>query len=530
MFPRADSAEFCISRSVKPWKNLFYIFHNVVAYGGKNMSDLGEEDYTELTGDMSSLGEPSRLWYYFRKTSEIPHGSKDEERIREYMKNVAGSLGLDHEVDGAGNLLVRKPATPGKEDTPILILQGHMDMVCEKNEEVVHDFSKDALRLRVKGDYLYATETTLGADNGVGAAAMLAIMEDTSLGHGPLEFLFTVDEETGLTGAFQLEEGFLKGRRMLNLDTEEEGAIYVGCAGGADCTVTLPVEFEDVIEGAGIKINVTGLLGGHSGVDAHLGRGNSNVLLARLLKDLSRNVVFQLVDIGGGTKRNAIPRQSWAKLFVDTDAIPVVEETIIKSVNGFKAEFTVEPDLTVERTLMEEPVERCLDVKSTRTIIDLLLSLPNGVQAMSQDIPDLVETSSNLAIIGIKDNDFQVWMNSRSSVESALEWALDHIESISSLAGAGLQKGGHYPGWKPDLNSKLLARLKVIHEEVLGSVPEIKAIHAGLETGIIGKKFPGMDMVSIGPQIEHPHSPMERVKISSVYDFWRLLTTLLEKN
>ena len=486
-------------------------------------------DFMPIGDDMSHLGEPASLWRYFYEMTKIPHESKAEERMREYIISVAISLGLPYEVDGAGNLLVRKQASPGKEASPLLILQGHMDMVCEKNEEVEHDFSRDPLELRVKGDYLYATDTTLGADNGIGGAAMLAVMEDASLIHGPLELLFTVDEETGLTGAFRLKEGFLNGRRMLNLDTEEEGALYIGCAGGGDSTITLPVEFDDVLDGAGVKINVTGLLGGNSGVDIHTGRANSNVLLARTLKDLSKSVVFQLVDMDGGTKRNAIPRRSWAIIFIGEGDLPLIDDILEKSMDGFKSEFTVEPNIIVEGSRLAAPVARCLTVSSTNRVIDLLLSLPNGVQGMSQNIPDLVETSTNLATLSVKEGSFVVGMNSRSSVESALQWALDHIESIALLAGAGFAKGGHYPGWEPNVRSELLAILKKTHEEVLGTVPGVKAIHAGLETGIIGKKFPGMDMVSFGPQIEHPHSPNERVKISSVNAFWTLLVGVLKR-
>jgi len=492
------------------------------------MSDQTEEVFHALS-DIASLGEPAQLWNHFLNITKIPRCSKNEEKIRESIVKFAASLMLQCDVDAAGNVLVKKAASPGKENSPVVILQGHIDMVCEKNEEVLHDFSKDPLKLRVKGDYLYATDTTLGADNGIGAAAMLAIMEDSSLSHGPLEFLFTVDEETGLTGAFQLKEEFLQGRRMLNLDTEEEGAIYVGCAGGADSKVFLPLKYKDTVGGTGIKINVTGLLGGHSGVDVHLGRANSNVLLARTLRAISKKIDFQLVDITGGTKRNAIPRQSSALILVKSDDISLLEPVVVKSLDGFRNEFTVEPNIVVEANKSDIPIERCLDTVSTKNIIDLLLSLPNGVQAMCQDIPDLVETSTNLAIIHITNERFTVEMNSRSSVESALEWALDHIESISSLSRARFEKGGHYPGWKPDISSSLLEILKSTHKNVLGIVPEIKAIHAGLETGIIGEKFPGMDMVSLGPQIEHPHSPEERVKISSVTDFWKLLVAALER-
>jgi len=492
------------------------------------MSNQTKEVFHALT-NVASLGEPTLLWNHFLNITKIPRCSKHEEMIRESIEKFAGSLTLQCEVDAAGNVLVKKTATPGKENSPVVILQGHIDMVCEKNEEVDHDFSKDPLKLRVKGDYLYATNTTLGADNGIGAAAMLAVMEDTSISHGPLEFLFTVDEETGLTGAFQLQEEFLEGRRMLNLDTEEEGAIYVGCAGGADSKIFLPLESEGAVEGTGINIKVTGLLGGHSGVDVHLGRANSNVLLARTLKEVSRKVDFQLIDITGGTKRNAIPRQSSALILVKPEDISLLELVVAKSVEGFRNEFTVEPNIVVEAKISDKLIEKCLNAASTKKVIDLLLSLPNGVQAMCQDIPDLVETSTNLAIISIHNDRLTVELNSRSSVGSALEWALDHIESISSLSKARFKKGGNYPGWKPDISSSLLETLKTVHEDVLGIIPEIKAIHAGLETGIIGEKFPGMDMVSLGPQIEHPHSPEERVKISSVADFWKFLVAALEQ-
>ena len=485
-----------------------------------------EEGYEALS-DLEALGAPEELWRYFCRITQIPHCSKNEERIREFVVGEAERLKIPYEVDSAGNVLVRKAAQNGGKTVPGLILQGHLDMVCEKNEEVEHDFSRDPLKLRKKGDYLYATETTLGADNGIGGAAMLAVMESDSIAHGPLELLFTVDEETGLTGAFQIEKELLHYRRMLNLDTEEEGAVYVGCAGGADSTLNLPVNWEPAGSGTGLEITVSGLLGGHSGVDVHTGRANSNVLLARTLKELSKKVEFRLASLSGGTKRNAIPRQSRACIIVSESGFPMVRDVIDSIVEGFRSEFTVEKEIIVESRRPDQLPERCLDGVSTARCIDLLIALPYGVQAMSQDIPDLVETSSNLAIISL-DGELKVSMNSRSSVSSALEWALDHIGSIAALAGASFEKAGHYPGWKPDITSELLAAVKRTHEEVLGSTPEIKAIHAGLETGIIGEKFPGMEMVSIGPQIEHPHSPMERVKISSVSDFWRLLVAVLE--
>ena len=492
------------------------------------MSDEKGE-FQSMDDGPGPLGEPEALWDHFWKLTKIPRCSKHEEMIWDFVVGEAGKLGLSCVVDEAGNVLIRKAATAGREDAKGLILQGHIDMVCEKNEEVAHDFSRDPLRLRTRGDYLYATDTTLGADNGVGAAAMLAVMESDSIEHGPLEFLFTIDEETGLTGAFQIKEELLRYRRMLNLDTEEEGAIYVGCAGGADSTVHLPVTWEDAGSGTGVQITVTGLLGGHSGVDIHTGRANSNLLLARVLKQLSRKVRFRLQELSGGTKRNAIPRQSRASLLIMDDQLPIVGGVLENCLDGFRSEFTVEPGIRLESRPADEAASRCLDEASTEKVLDLLMALPHGVQAMSQDIPDLVETSTNLAIIDLSEKELLVYMNSRSSVASALDWALDHIESIAELAGAGFKKGGHYPGWKPDLSSELLAIIERAHEDVLGERAEIKAIHAGLETGIIGEKFPGMEMVSIGPQIEHPHSPMERVKISSVRDFWRFLLAVLER-
>lgn len=492
------------------------------------MMKTNEKEY-EIIQNVESLGEPRSLWKNFEEISQIPRCSKNEGRIREYIIKRANDLGLQYLTDEIGNIVVKKKATDGYEGVKGIILQSHIDMVCEKNEGTGHDFSRDPLQLRRKGDYLYATDTTLGADNGIGMAAMLSIMEDGALEHGPMEFLFTVDEETGLTGAFRLGEDILEYRRMLNLDTEEEGAIYVGCAGGADSVLKLGLEFVETNEEQekGINIKVGGLLGGHSGVDVHLGRGNSNLLLARVLKKIWRKFEFGIVDIRGGTKRNAIPRESNITLIIPKDTEVIIEGILKKCRKEFENEFTVEKKISIDSKNVER-AKTCTDKKSTKQIIDLLLSLPNGVQAMCQDIPDLVETSTNFATISISDSMMVVGLNSRSSVESALEWAVEHIESISELAGAGFERGGHYPGWKPNVNSSILKGLKRTYSDIYGSEPDIKAIHAGLETGIIGKKFPGMDMVSMGPQIEHPHSPQERVKISSVSDFWNILRRALK--
>jgi len=461
--------------------------------------------------------EPKVVWKYFEEICKIPRCSKHEEKIAEYIMEVARKHGLEVEKDEVGNVVARKKAN-GYENAPMITLQCHMDMVCEKNKDVEHDFSKDAIQPYVDGEWVKAKGTTLGADNGIGLAMCLALMEEKDIKHGPLEFLFTVDEETGLTGAFNLKKEFIKGELLINLDSEDFGVIYIGCAGGGNSTIKLPVKFENV-DKEGLRIHVKGLKGGHSGIEIDKGRANSIKLLARILY----NINARISKIEGGDKHNAIPREAIAEVVVDGDVMDKIKELEA----AFKNEYSkTEPDLKVE-------VENCkitkvIDEESNKKLIKLLMGLPHGVIAMSQEVEGLVETSTNLATIRM-DDEATIVMSSRSSINSALDALMQSIRCIGELAGASVEEGSKYPGWKPNLESRLLKIASDAFKELYGKEPEKKAIHAGLETGVIGDITGINEIISIGPQIEHPHSPDERVHIKSVEEFWKYLLHLLEK-
>ena len=479
--------------------------------------------------DINDL-KPELLWKHFDEIRKIPHCSKHEEEIRDYIINFSKNHGLKYKQDKTGNVVLYKKASPGFEKKPTIILQGHMDMVCEKNSDIEHDFSKDAIKIKIEKDILSADGTTLGADNGIGVAASLAILEDKTLKLGPIEALFTVDEETGLTGAFALENDMLKGKKMLNLDSEDFGVITVGCAGGGDSKIELEIKTTNNIEDfQNILLKISGLRGGHSGVDAHEQRGNAIKILARLLWNISKEYEIFISDIKGGDKHNAIPRESYANISVRKKD----KESIIKELKKYELEILeeikpIDPNmkLDVEST---EPLKAILDKKSTVSIINLLHSLPHGVEKMSYDIPELVETSTNLATVIIKEKSVLIGLSSRSSIGSALQDLRDRIHAISSLAGAKVSEEEPYPGWKPTLDSDLLKLSKKIFKDMYNEEPVVEAIHAGLECGIIGEKFPGMDMISIGPTLKYPHSPEEQVHISTVDKFYNYVIEIIKK-
>jgi dipeptidase D len=480
-----------------------------------------------MTTFVSDL-EPQALWRHFDQILTIPRASKDEGKMRDYVIGVAEHNGLEHHADAAGNVVVRKPATAGRENAPITILQGHMDMVQEKNSDVDFDFASDAIQPRRDGDYLNATGTTLGSDNGIGLAAMLALMERDDVEHGPLELLFTIDEETGLTGAAQLDASLLRGRRLINMDSEDEGVLCVGCAGGADTTLTLALSTAPAAaDAAALDLKLHGLKGGHSGIDISLQRGNAIQLLARALHAVSRHHALRLASFAGGTAHNAIPREAFATTVVAAadreDVVAALEEQVAAIAGELK---TVEPDIALSVDDAETPAE-CWDEAGSQTVLRLLTALPHGIETMSYDIPGLVETSTNLATARAADGGLAVTMSTRSSVASALEALRGKIRAAAELAGAEVEEHEGYPGWQPDMESELLHVVKALHERELGVDPKVEAVHAGLECGLIGEMIPGMDMISFGPQIEFPHSPDERVRIDSVGRFWKLLTATL---
>lgn len=472
--------------------------------------------------------KPELVWKYFAEISKIPRGSKNETAIINYVLETAKKLGLEAKKDRIGNVAVTKPASSGKENVPTVVLQGHLDMVCEKNKDKIHDFSRDPIELIREGNIIRANGTTLGADNGIGVAISLAIMEDKSLVHGPLEFLFTVDEETGLTGAQNLQSDFLKGKILINLDSEEEGALYVGCSGGQDTIGTLSIEWENAPEDySAFTISITGLRGGHSGLDINAGRANALKLLNRVLWNLNEKLDLRISKFEGGSKRNAIPREAEAVICIPKDKSAFVKSEIQNFQNLFAIEYA-KVDSGVKLTITETSKSKVLKKNDSNKLLNLLYSLPHGVVAMSADIPNLVETSTNLAIINFNENNIVIATSQRSSVESCKKDIVYQVSSVFRLAGAKVENTDGYPGWKPNLNSKILSISKDIYKKLFGKEPEIKAIHAGLECGIIGEKFPGMDMISMGPTLEAVHSPDEKIYIDTVEKFWKYLLEILK--
>ncbi|MEM0467332.1 MAG: aminoacyl-histidine dipeptidase [Candidatus Thermoplasmatota archaeon] len=473
--------------------------------------------------------EPKLVWKHFEAISAIPRCSKHEEKIREYIIQFAKKQKLSYKTDKTGNIVVSKPAAPGVKNKRTLIVQGHMDMVCEKNSDVIHDFTKDPLKLKRNGDILTASGTTLGADNGIGISVALALLEDTTVKNGPLEALFTVDEETGLTGAFAMESDFLTGKTMLNLDSEEFGILTVGCAGGGDTKIELPITTKTPPKNTcNLIMKISGLRGGHSGVNIHEQRGNAIKILARLLWKAARHHEFFISDLKGGDKHNAIPREAYA-----TIAIARAEKTAFTTFLTNEAAVIldeikpIDPDvnLSIQET---DPPERIIDKTCQICLLNLLQGLPHGVHKMSYDIPTLVQTSTNLAVVQTKEKTVFIHMSSRSAVKSELQDMRDRIAACAQLAGATITEDTPYPGWKPNMNSPILALSKKVYKELFHAEPKVEAVHAGLECGIIGEKFPGMDMISMGPSIKYLHSPQEQVSISSVEKFYTYVVKIIE--
>jgi dipeptidase D len=435
---------------------------------------------------------------------------------------------LSSQQDSAGNLIVRKPARPGRESAPMTLLQGHLDMVCEKNEHTAHNFDADPIQVVRDGDWLKADGTTLGADNGVGVAAALAVMESKDIPHGPLEFAFTIDEETGLTGASMFEPGILKSKYFLNLDTEEEGQLCIGCAGGVNTTMRRKVKLLPAGTGAGYRIKVTGLHGGHSGVDIHIGRGNALRVMGTVLQELLDHLPVQLARVNGGSAHNAIPREAVAVIALDSARVNELKTLLASVEASHKTELgSFDPGLQV----LVEPTERpsaVMDDADAKSIAALLVSLPHGILAMSPDVPGLVQTSTNVATINTKDDVVEVITSQRSAIATSKDAAASRVATVARLAGFEPEHSGSYPGWKPEPNNDLVRKLQEVHKELFGRPAELIAMHAGLECGVIGEKYPGMQLISFGPTIQYPHSPNERVQISSVQHFWAFLKLALE--
>ncbi len=475
--------------------------------------------------------EPKRLYYYFNQINQIPRCSKNEQKVGEYLLSLAKGKKIETDIDSVGNVVIRVPATPGNENAPTVILQAHTDMVCEKNKGTQHDFSRDPIKMKINGEWIEADGTTLGADNGIGVAAALAVLDEQDAVHGPLELLFTVDEETGLTGAQSLEEGFLKGRILINMDSEEEGELYIGCAGGKDTIGELPVVYQDVNSNyVPVRVLVAGLKGGHSGIDIQLGRANAIKLLARSLRTLYSNTPFYIASIEGGSKRNAIPREAEAVVFVRSDSVDSIKDITARLTKDFRHDYSsTDPGLEIRTEEVSDPVDKFFALDSTSALITLLEKLPHGVIAMSADVPGLVETSTNLATVAVQNGKVVIGTSQRSSIDTERDAIADRIAQKMATAGSSVKQGDGYPGWKPNLDSKILKITKDIFRQYYEKEPAVKAIHAGLECGIIGEKYPGMDMISFGPTITGPHSPDERVHIPSIKNFYACLLLILKK-
>ena len=472
--------------------------------------------------------KPELLWKYFAEISKIPRGSKNEAAISKHVLATAKKLGLEARADKSGNVVARKPASAGREKVRTVVLQGHLDMVCEKNKDTEHDFLKDPIELVRKGNVLMANGTTLGADNGVAVATNLALMEDRSLEHGPLEFLFTVDEETGLTGANNLGQDFLTGRTLMNLDSEEEGALYVGCSGGRNTVAKWPVTTDAAPASAiAAELKVTGLRGGHSGLEIDKNRGNSIKILTRVLISLS-GLGARMASIEGGNKHNAIPREAESLVYLTKktwdDAVALVSQLE----QTMRAELG-QADPGLKLTLTQVKKRRPLFKKALQSkLLHALAALPHGVIKMSSDIPGLVETSTNVATIKTAPKTIELVTSQRSSVASEIDDICLTVGAVLILGGAQVKHSDGYPGWKPNLDSEILKVAKSTYQSLYGKEPEVKAIHAGLECGIIGEKYPGMDMVSFGPTLEAVHSPDEKIYIDTVGKYWDFLLGILK--
>ena len=475
--------------------------------------------------------EPSAIWGYFYDITQIPRPSKKEEAILSYLLDFAKKHNLEAKQDKAGNILITKEATPGKENLPTIILQSHVDMVCEKNSDVEHDFENDPIETIIEGDWVKANGTTLGADNGIGVAAELAILAADDISHGKIEALFTVDEETGLTGANSLEKDFLTGNLLINLDTEEEGEIYIGCAGGKGTKAYFEYKEKDTPKKYfWIKIMVKGLRGGHSGSDIDKGFGNANKILSRFLHSITRKKYGMLLsEIGGGNLHNAIPREAFAVLGVKEK----YKEDIRVKLNSFLADIQdelkhTEPNVDIQMESVQIP-SSVLNKGTTERLILALIACPHGVIGMSEDIPGLVETSTNLASIKmLQGKRIEVGTSQRSSVESQKKYVINMVSSVFELAKAKIIHNEGYPGWQPNPDSELLKVAKNEYKTLYGKEAKVKAIHAGLECGLFLEKYPNLDMISIGPDMTDVHSPDEKMKISSVGKFWDFLIKILE--
>lgn len=475
--------------------------------------------------------KPTQVWKYFYDLTQIPRPTHHTEAVRNYLVEFGSRLGLETHEDKVGNIVIRKSASAGYEDAPVVILQSHVDMVPQANSHVQHDFLKDPIDAYIDGNKVTAHDTTLGADNGIGVAAILAVLEDNSLKHPALEALFTIDEEEGMDGAFGIEPGFLKGKILLNLDTEDEGELCIGCAGGADITASFQYKEEEneYTEDFAFKISLTGLRGGHSGGEIHLGRANANKLMFRFLKEAVREYEVRLATVDGGSLRNAIPREAFAVVTVPEDDVEDLKDLVAAYEEMYREEYTdIENNISFK---IEETVwpKKLIPEEIQDNLIHAVEACQNGVISMLTSFPGIVETSSNLARVKTTEGKVEVGFLARSSSDTRKEQICSSIESAFALAGAKVVIDGSYPGWQPNPHSNTKDVMAVLFEELFGRKASVNVVHAGLECGIILDSTPGLDIVSFGPTIKAPHSPDEYVKIDTVERFWKYLTTTLER-
>ena len=472
---------------------------------------------------------PKIIWNHFADLNAVPRPSKEEERIIQFMINFGKSLQLSTFVDKVGNVIIKKPATKGFENKKAIVLQSHLDMVHQKNADTIFDFDEEGIKMVVDGDWVTADGTTLGADNGLGVAAIMAVLSSKDIQHSNIEALFTIDEETGMTGAMGLEGGILKGDILLNLDTEEDNEIGMGCAGGIDVTATRNYIEEEVPDHAtAFLITVKGLNGGHSGMDIHKGLGNANKIMNRILFDGSLNFGLRISEINGGSLRNAIPRESSAIITINTihKATFLSKKNLL--INNIKEAFlTLEPNLTIDITATKSP-KKVIEIDVQESFLKSMYAAHNGVYRMSPDITDLVETSNNIARVIVKDGYIKIECLTRSSSESNRSDLVNSLKSAFELSGFNIELSGEYPGWKPNINSEILRIVSNLYEKLHGEKAHIAACHAGLECGILGQNYPKMDMISFGPTILGAHSPEERASISSTQKFWKFLIAILK--
>ena len=473
--------------------------------------------------ELSQL-EPQIIWKNFSALNAVPRPSKKEEQVIEFIKNFGENLNLETTVDEVGNVIIKKPATAGMEDRKAIVLQSHLDMVCQKNNDVNFDFETQGIQMEVDGDWVKAKGTTLGADNGLGVASIMSILESSDIAHPSLEALFTIDEETGMTGAIGLKPGQLEGQILLNLDTEEDDEIDIGCAGGVDVTAFQNYEIEES-KGQIVKMTVKGLQGGHSGMDIHKGFGNANVILARLLYTGLYNQNIQLISMDSGGLRNAIPREGNVVLSV-RNSVEFMDQANSLKASIIEEFASVEKDLQINIETYSTP-EKAISEENSKKVILALKSAHNGVYRMSPDVADLVETSNNIARVELKNGDLKILNLSRSSIESGKYAVAEQLKSVYELAEMDVEFGGSYPGWKPKPGSEIVQVMEKIYEKSFDHKPQVVACHAGLECGIIGANYPDMEMVSFGPTIRGAHSPDEKANIPSVQKFWGFLKEIL---